>query len=115
MAMQSTGQGGKQSSQPMQCPVITVWISFAAPTMASTGQAAMQSVHPMHTLSSIRATESGEDSRGSNASIDSVYLASDMRVFYLWSLTCALTRDRSHTITFLRRFRRRKRARYESR
>ena len=84
--MQSTGQGDRQSSQPMQRPAMTVCISFAAPTMASTGQAAMQSVHPMHAFSSMRATESGEDPGGSSASIESMYLASDMRVFYLWNL-----------------------------
>lgn len=51
--MQSTGHGGRHSSQPVQKRVITVCMCFDAPTMASNGQALMQSVHPMHRLSSI--------------------------------------------------------------
>ena len=56
MAMQSTGQGGTHKSQPVQSSAITVCICFAAPTMASTGQACIQSVQPMQALSSITAT-----------------------------------------------------------
>ena len=39
--MQSTGQGGRQSSQPVHQPAITVCMSLEAPTIASTGQAWM--------------------------------------------------------------------------
>ena len=59
MSMQSTGQGGRQRSQPVQSASITVCICFRAPTIASTGQAAMQSVQPMHRASSITATRRG--------------------------------------------------------
>ncbi len=57
--MQSTGQGGTQSSQPVHRSTSTVCISFAAPTMASTGQAAMHSVHPMQAASSMCAIDNG--------------------------------------------------------
>ena len=60
--MQSTGQGGTQSSQPVQRSASTVCMSFAAPTIASTGQAAMHKAHPMHAVSSMRAPRSGPDS-----------------------------------------------------
>jgi len=40
--MQSTGHGATQSSQPVHSCAITVCISWWAPTMASTGQAARQ-------------------------------------------------------------------------
>ena len=40
----------------------TVCMRFAAPTIASTGQASMHSVQPMHDASSIRATVSGAGS-----------------------------------------------------
>ena len=55
MAMQSTGQGGTHSAQPMHQSSTTVCMSRAAPTIASTGQASMHSVQPMQRLSSIRA------------------------------------------------------------
>ena len=48
--------GGTHSMQPMHHGSTTVCISCAAPTMASTGQASMQSVQPMQRLSSIKAT-----------------------------------------------------------
>ena len=54
IAMQSTGQGGRHSSQPVQRSASTVCIRFAAPTIASTGHAATHSVQPMHAASSIR-------------------------------------------------------------
>ena len=50
MAMQSTGQGGTHSSQPVHCGATMVCICFAAPTMASTGQAWMHSVQPMQSV-----------------------------------------------------------------
>ena len=58
--MQSTGQGGRQSSQPVHSAGSTVCMRLAAPTMASTGQASRHSVQPMHSASSIRATSEGE-------------------------------------------------------
>ncbi len=57
--MQSTGQGGRQSSQPVHCVVITVCICLGAPTMASTGQTGRQRAQPMHFASSIHATCAG--------------------------------------------------------
>ena len=60
--MQSTGQGGMHSSQPVHSAGSTVCIRFAAPTIASTGQASMHSVQPMQAASSIRATVSGPGS-----------------------------------------------------
>lgn len=39
MSMQSTGQGSTHKSQPVHSSTMTVCISFAAPKMASTGQA----------------------------------------------------------------------------
>jgi hypothetical protein len=57
--MQSTGQAGMHSSQPVHCDSITVCITFGAPTMQSTGQALMHSVQPMHQASSITARRSG--------------------------------------------------------
>src|SRR6185312_2175887 len=59
MAMQSTGQGGMQSSQPVHQSAMTVCINLLAPTIASTGQAWMHLVQPMHTSSSITATRGG--------------------------------------------------------
>ena len=56
IAMQSTGQGATQRSQPVQSAGITVCICLAAPTIASTGQACMHRVHPMQARSSITAT-----------------------------------------------------------
>ena len=58
-AMQSTGQGGRQSSQPVHSAAITVCMRFAAPTIASTGQAWMHFVQPMQTSSSMTATIGG--------------------------------------------------------
>ena len=55
--MQSTGQGGRHSSHPVQSAGSTVCMRLAAPTIASTGHAAMHSVQPMHQDSSIRAIE----------------------------------------------------------
>ena len=57
--MQSTGQAGTHSSQPVHCDSTTVCISFAAPTMQSTGQALMHSVQPMHQASSMTASARG--------------------------------------------------------
>jgi hypothetical protein len=51
--MQSTGQTGMHSSQPVHSDSITVCISSAADD-ASTGQAFRHSVQPMHQASSIR-------------------------------------------------------------
>jgi hypothetical protein len=62
IAMQSTGQGATQSSQPVQTAASTVCIRFAAPTIASTGHASMQSVQPMQVASSIRAMVSRPES-----------------------------------------------------
>ena len=59
MAMQSTGQGGTHKSQPVQSSGMTVCICFAAPTIASTGHACMQSVQPMQRFSSITASGRG--------------------------------------------------------
>lgn len=39
ISIQSTGHGGKHNSHPVQKSASTVCISFAAPTIASTGQA----------------------------------------------------------------------------
>ncbi len=58
-SMQSTGQAGMHSSQPVQCSATTVCMNFLAPKMASTGQALMHRVQPMHQASSMRATVSG--------------------------------------------------------
>ena len=71
--MQSTGQTGMQSSQPVQSASITVCISLALPTMASTGQAAMHSVQPMHQVSSMTATprSAGRPCAGSSGSTGS--------------------------------------------
>jgi len=56
MAMQSTGQGAMQSSQPVQCAASTVCIACGMPTIASTGQARAHRLQPMHSASSTRAT-----------------------------------------------------------
>ena len=53
--MQSTGQAGMQSSQPVQSWGITVCIKPLAPTIASTGQGGKHSAQPMHLVSSITA------------------------------------------------------------
>ena len=57
--MQSTGQAGTHSSQPVHWDSITVCMRLAAPTMQSTGQAWMHSVQPMHSASSITASRRG--------------------------------------------------------
>ena len=57
--MQSTGQTGMHSSQPVQSASITVCMRLAAPTIASTGQALRHSVQPMHQASSITASARG--------------------------------------------------------
>ena len=59
MAMHSTGQGGRHSSQPVHSGATMVCICLAAPTMASTGQAWMHSVQPMQVCSSMMATDFG--------------------------------------------------------
>ncbi len=59
ISMQSTGQGGRHSSQPVQRSARTVCMYFAAPTMASTGQGARQRAQPMQRASSIHATRGG--------------------------------------------------------
>ncbi len=56
MRMQSTGHGGRHSSQPVHSGAMMVCICLAAPTMASTGQAWMHSVQPMQVFSSMMAT-----------------------------------------------------------
>jgi len=58
-SMQSTGQAGMHSSQPVHSGAMTVCISFAAPVIASTGQAWMHLVQPMQSGSMIRATCGG--------------------------------------------------------
>jgi hypothetical protein len=58
-AMQSTGHGGKHSSHPVHSLAMTVCMHLPAPTIASTGQAWMHLVQPMHTSSSITATIGG--------------------------------------------------------
>ena len=68
MSMQSTGQGGRQSSQPMHQSAITVCMSPRAPAIASTGHAAMQSVQPMQRPSSMSATASRFIAGGKGAS-----------------------------------------------
>ena len=59
MWMQSTGQAGTHSSQPVHSASITVCMRLLPPMMQSTGQAAMHSVQPMHQSSSIQATPRG--------------------------------------------------------
>jgi len=56
MLMQSTGHGATHSSQPVHSAAMMVCICFAAPAMASTGQAWMHRVQPMQVLSSMKAT-----------------------------------------------------------
>ena len=57
--MQSTGQTGMHSSQPVQCGSITVCMRLWMPRMASVGQASRHSVQPMHQASSITAIARG--------------------------------------------------------
>ena len=82
--MQSTGQGATQSSQPVHCSAMTVCMSFAAPTIASNGHAAMHSVHPMHADSSMRATRSDADAAGRSES-RLIGSASVIDTFYRWA------------------------------
>src|SRR3954471_7339680 len=56
ISMQSTGQGGMQSSQPVHSSAITVCMYFDAPRIASTGHAWMHFVQPIQADSSIHAT-----------------------------------------------------------
>lgn len=58
-SIQSTGQGGIHSSQPVQRLSMTVCISFCAPTIASTGQASIHFAQPMQSFSMITAMRSG--------------------------------------------------------
>jgi len=58
-SIQSTGQGGKQSSQPVQLAVMTVCIFREAPMIASTGQASIQSVQPIQSSSRMMAVCGG--------------------------------------------------------
>lgn len=60
IAIQSTGQGATQRSQPVQSDAITVCINLFAPMIASTGQACMHRVHPMQNCSSMTATCKGK-------------------------------------------------------
>ena len=57
--MQSTGHGATHSSHPVHQRSTTVCMRFAAPMIASTGQAWMHSVQPMHHASSMTATRRG--------------------------------------------------------
>ena len=59
MWMQSTGQAGTQSSQPVQSAAITVCMRLRAPTIASVGQGGRQRAQPMQAGSSIQATRGG--------------------------------------------------------
>jgi len=47
------------NSQPVHSEAITVCINFAAPTIASTGQAAIHLTQPMQSFSIINATLGG--------------------------------------------------------
>jgi hypothetical protein len=57
--MQSTGQAGTHSSQPVQSGSTTVCMCLEPPTMASTGHAWMHFVQPMQSASTISATCGG--------------------------------------------------------
>ena len=57
--MQSTGQTGTHSSQPVHQRSITVCMRLLVPRIASVGQAAMHKVQPMHQFSSMTATVRG--------------------------------------------------------
>ena len=59
MWMQSTGQAGTHSSQPLQSAAITVCRRLRAPTIASVGQGGRQRAQPMQAGSSIQATSGG--------------------------------------------------------
>ena len=57
--MQSTGQGGRHSSQPVHQALSTVCMRFGPPAIAATGQASRHSAQPMQRDSSMRARRSG--------------------------------------------------------
>ena len=57
--MQSTGQAGMHSSQPVHSGSRTTCMSLLAPTIASTGQAWMHLVQPMQSASTTTATCGG--------------------------------------------------------
>ena len=57
--MQLTGHGSTHNSHPVHSSWITVCICLAAPKIASTGQARIQSVHPMQSSSLIIAVDFG--------------------------------------------------------
>jgi hypothetical protein len=57
--MQSTGQAGTQSAQPLHNDASTPCSRFCAPMIASTGHASMHNVQPMHAPSSIVASCNG--------------------------------------------------------
>jgi len=59
IVMQSTGQAGMHSSQPLQSPASTVCMWRLAPRIASTGQGGRQRAQPMQRASSMKATRSG--------------------------------------------------------
>ena len=57
--MQSTGQAGTHSSQPVHRASMTTCISLLPPMIASTGQAWMHLVQPMQSASTTTATWGG--------------------------------------------------------
>ena len=57
--MQSTGQAGTHSLQPVHSGSMTTCMRLLPPTMASTGQAWMHLVQPMHSASITSATSGG--------------------------------------------------------
>jgi hypothetical protein len=59
MLMQSTGQGGTHSSQPVHSGAMMVCICLDAPEIASTGQACRHSVQPMQRFSLMKAIDGG--------------------------------------------------------
>src|SRR5690606_28718015 len=59
ITMQSTGQAGRHSRQPVQSGSTTTCMRLLPPTMASTGQAWMQRVQPMQSASTTSATSGG--------------------------------------------------------
>ncbi len=56
ISIQSVGQGSTQRSHPVHSAAMTVCIALVAPRMASTGQAWMHLVQPMHMSSWMKAT-----------------------------------------------------------
>jgi len=67
--MQSVGQTGTQSSQPLQSTAMTVCISLRAPAMASTGQTCTHLKQPMQSASLIHATSGSSGMRPRAGSI----------------------------------------------